>query len=348
MPLRIYWLSARQKRKNDRGVGLGVKFDDFVNAIGDIDDAEELKAVSVPVAVPLPAPETPLDLPEEPQTYEIELTEETLAVADKMGLSRDFIKRFHKFITTDFGNDAKASTEKLRSFWKNEKLDDKAYVLMSDFVYAKGLQKFVRGYTDFICGKVSTFQRNMLIRAPHGFLKQELAHYMLWLSGIYRADFAQIPKDKWVISQSQAPALSVLDIQFLKDGLHDKSGADTGGCNLRDIYNSPVLCVYLCGDTRVDSEIVHEIYTYRSTHLQNALSTFVVISSLHLELYNSDRFFGDMWKEMVINTEGIYSDDDAFDARLHKLYCYFKSNRDVLTPIGVGSSVQAELIKNLF
>ena len=173
---------------------------------------------------------------------------------------------------------------------------------------------------------------------------------MLWLSGIYRADFVEIPKDKWVLSQSQAPALSVLDIQFLKDGLHDKSGADTGGCNLRDIYNSPVLCVYLCGDTRIDSEIVHEIYTYRSTHLQNALSTFVVISSLHLELYNSDRFFGDMWKEMVINTEGGYASDDleAFDMRLHKLYCYFKSNRDVLTPIGVGSTIQAEMIKNLF
>lgn len=326
---------------------MGVKFDDFINAIGDMEDTEAIKSTPVPVAVPVSLPETPLDMPDEPQVYEIELTEETLAVADKMGLSREFIKRFHKFYTTDFGNDAKASAEKLRSFWKNEKLDDKSYVLMSDFVYAKGLQKFVRGYTDFICGKVDKFQRNMLIRAPHGFLKQELAHYMLWLSGIYRAGFGDMEKDKWTLSQSQAPALSVLDIYFLKEGLHDRSGADTGGCNLCDIYNSPLLCVYLCGDTKIDSEIIHEIYTYRSTRIQNALSCLVVISSLHLELYNSDRFFGDMWKEMVVNTESNYDDNETFDARLHKLYCYFKSNRDVLTPVGAGP-VQVELIKSLF
>lgn len=329
---------------------MGIKFDDYISAIGDVDDAEEIKSLAVPVSVPVAEPETPLDMPENPQIYEIELTEETLAIADKLGLNRTYIKQFHKFFTTDFGNDAKASTEKLRRFWKNEKLDDKSYVLMSDFVYAKALQKFVRGYADFICGKTESFQRNMLIRAPHGFLKQPMTHYLQWLMGLYRAGFGDMEKDKWVLAQSQAPALSVLDIHFLKEGLHDKTGADTGGCNLKDIYNSPLLCVYLCGDARVDSEIVHEIYSYRTAHMQNALSCFVVVTHLNFELYNSDRFFGDMWKEIVVSTESSFSsdDDEGFDPRLHKLYCYFKSSRDVLTPVGAGSAQSVELMKSLF
>lgn len=328
---------------------MGVKFDDFVNAFGD-DDLDEIKPVAVPVAVPVEKPETPLDMVDNPQIYEAELTDETLAVADRLGLSRGCIERFHNFYISDFGNDAKASTEKLRKFWRNEKLDDKGYLLASDFVYAKAMQKFVRGFEDFTSGRTDTFRRNMLIRAPHGFLKQPLAHYLQWLMGLYRAGFGDMPKDKWVLAQSQAPALSVLDIYFLKEGLHDKNGADTGGCNLKDIYNSPLLCVYLCGDARIDSEIVHEIYSYRTAHLQNALSCFVVLTHLNFELYNSDKFFGDMWKEIVVSTESGLSEDNEklFDARLHKLYCYFKSNRDFLAPVGAGSAQSVELMKHLF
>ena len=328
-----------------------MKFTEVLNSIGDED---EITPGSLGGKIPVKelnlSPEPLLDVPTDAKPFDVELSEENLAIADSLNIPRGIIEKFHKFFNSDFGNDVKVAGPRLKRFWQNEKLDDKDYLIMRDFVYAKAMQKFVREYKSFICGETDIFQKNLLVTAPVGFMQRELLYYMTWLMELYRADKGDKPKDKWVLKAAQAPVLSTLDIHFLKTGMHDASGEDTGGCNLKQIYSSPLLCVTLCGDVRVDSEIVHEIYTYRSTHLQNACSCFVVTSSIGMDLYSTDRYFGDLWKEMTTANESVSDDKDVgkMDPRFYKLYCYFKSERDALAPIGIGGAQSSDLLKTFF
>ena len=329
---------------------MGLKFDDFVNAIGDADSTEEIKALTVPVAVSVEQAETPLDMVDEPSYFNINLTEDTLAVADHIGVAREKVEVFHEYITSEFSEEFKVASEQMHKYWKNEKLDDKEYNLFGEVRYTRYLQKFVSDFTDFICGRVDSYHYNLMVKSPHGFLKKELVGYLQWLVGLYRSGFGDMSKDKWVLAQKQAPAVTTLDIYFLKENMINKSDEYLDGCNLYDIYNSPLLCVYLCGDVRIDSEIVHEIYTYRSVHMQNALSCFVVICPFEMKSYNRDSFFGGIWKEIVVSIDGdkFLNDEKQVDTRLHSVYCYFKSNKDAVKPIGIDSQSKMELVKSLF
>ena len=309
---------------------MGIDFRAFLNSACD-DEDDEIRLPEVTVS---PVDAANVEAVSE-DLFTVELNDKTLLIADNLGIARDDIERFHEFAYAEFGDDFASGSKKVQKYWRNSKLGEKGYVLLHDFAYARGLQKYTHEFTDFVSGKTKQFQKNLLVRSPHGFLGLEFMRYLLWLLGLYRSSLVDYTKDHWLLSAVQVPLLTTMDIHFLKSGMQ-LTGAETENeYNLREIYNSPLLCVCMCGDARIDSEIVHEIYTYRTAHLQTVLSCFVVLTNAHLDLYNSDRYFGDMWKEMVVNIDDGYTDSDEKDTRLRRLTCYFKSDRDAVSTLGM-------------